>query len=125
MSKICLEKKDLVTAGWPVVIFSIYFFELVIFFNNFFSFSGFLQQHKDTAKSNNKKNNYINQLLRSSLLKNTHRERNNTNNDKPSFQEKRPYNTPGRDLHVNSQRIGAVNCCRKDLDPRHFYVSAN
>ena len=125
MSKICLGKKDLITAGWPVVIiFSIYFFELVIFFNNFFSFSGFLQQQKNTAKSNKKKN-YINQLLRLSLLKNTYRERNNTNNDKPSSQEKRSYNTPGRDLHVNSQRIGAVNCCRKDLDPRHFYVSAN
>ena len=30
------------------------------FFNNFFSFKNFLQQHENTVKSNNKKNKYIN-----------------------------------------------------------------
>ena len=34
------------------------------------------------------------------------------------LEEKYPYNTSERDPHGNSQGIGAVNCCRKDLYPR-------
>ena len=36
---------------------------------NFFPFKFFLQQHENTIKNSNKKNNYINQLLRLPLLK--------------------------------------------------------
>ena len=38
------------------------------FFYKFFPFNFFLQQHKNIIKSNNKKNNYMNQLLRLPLL---------------------------------------------------------
>ena len=44
----------------------------ILFFINFFSFKIFLQQHENMIKSNNKTNNYINQLLRLPLLKYTH-----------------------------------------------------
>ena len=46
-----------------------------------FLISFFLQQHKNAVKSNNKNNNYINQLLRLPLLKHTHTKNNNSNNN--------------------------------------------
>ena len=49
--------------------------EVVVFFNLFFLLNFFLQQHENIIKSNNKKNNYINQLLRLPLLKYTHTEK--------------------------------------------------
>ena len=79
------------------------------------------------------KNNYMNQLLK---YTHTHtkyiyihiikkKNKKNHNNKKkavqPSFPKKKKdfYYTPDRGSHGNSQRIGAVNCCRKDLHPRH------
>ena len=35
----------------------------------------------------------------------------------PSPRKKHPYNTPDGGPNGNSQGIGAVNCCRKDLHP--------
>ena len=74
----------------------------------------------------------MNQLLRLPLLKYTHTPRKNRYVKKkkqikgkavpsspPSPKKKKdPYNTPDGGLHSNSQGIGAVNCCRKDLHPR-------
>ena len=45
-----------------------YFFFLI----NFFLLNFFYSKHKNLIKSNNKKNNYMNQLLRLPLLKYTH-----------------------------------------------------
>ena len=35
-------------------------------------------------------------------------------------EKKHPYNTADGGNHGNSQGIGAVNCCRKDLHSREF-----
>ena len=44
-----------------------------------FSFKRFLQQHEDTVKSNNKKNNYKNQIIKITIAKTyTHRKKDNT-----------------------------------------------
>ena len=51
-----------------------------LLFQVFFSFQEFLQQHENTVKSNNQKNNCINQLLRLLLLKYT--QKNDKNNKK-------------------------------------------
>ena len=65
----------------------------------------------------------MNQLLRLPLLKYTHTEK-KTNKKKsstilpPQEIKKDPYNTPDGGPYGNSQGIGAVNCCRKDLHPR-------
>ena len=108
------------------------------FENSFFPFNLFLQQHKNLTKSNNKKNSYMNQLLRLPLLKYTHthththtyiyiytyiKEKNNNNKKKdnttlPPQEKKDSYNIPDGGPHGNGQGIGAVNCCRKDLHPR-------
>ena len=48
------------------------------FFFNVFLFKIFFTKHENIIKSNNKKNNYINQLLRLPLFKYTHTEKNNT-----------------------------------------------
>ena len=85
----------------------------------------------------------MNQLLRLPLLKYTHTEKKihvlKKNKIKrkalpSSFPKKKkdPYNTPDGGHHGNSQGIGAVNCCSKDLHPRgcryprfcYFYVNA-
>ena len=93
----------------------------------------------------------MNQLLRLPLLKYTHTEKkknttyvkkNKKQNQKqikrkaaPSSLPKKkenPYNIPDGGPYGDSQRIGAVNCRRKDLHPGvagildflHFYVSA-
>ena len=50
-----------------------FFFSINFFPFNFF----FLQQHQNIIKSNNKNNNYMNQLLRLPLLKYTHTPRKN------------------------------------------------
>ena len=118
------------------------------FFNKiFFPFKNFYNNTKKTFKSNNKNNNYINQLLKLPLLKcvrththtHTHTQNNNSNNNKrqyqpPSPKNRHPYKNPDGGANSNSQGIGAVDCCRKDLhtrgcrDPRstpfHSYVSA-
>ena len=47
-----------------------YFF--ILFLNQFFSFKFFFTATQNIIKSNNKKNNYMNQLLRLPLLKYTH-----------------------------------------------------
>ena len=39
----------------------------------------------------------------------------NTNLSPPPPRNKHPYNTPDRSPNGNSQGIGAVNCCCKDL----------
>ena len=105
------------------ICFLFFFFKSIFFLLNFF-----LQQHKNIIKSNNKKNNYINQLLRLPLLKYTHTEKKYICYKKqikrkavPSSlpkKKKDPYNTPDGGPHGNSQGIGALNCCRKDLHPR-------
>ena len=50
---------------------------------------------------------------------------NNNNNNKRQYQppyprNKHPYNTPDRGPNGNSQGIGAINCCRKDLHTRGY-----
>ena len=42
---------------------------------SFFFLLNFILQHKNKIKSNNKKNNYMNQLLRLPMLKYTHRKK--------------------------------------------------
>ena len=45
---------------------------------------------------------------------------NKTKTAPPSLPKKKDsYNTPDGSPHGNSQGIGAVNCCRKDLHPRY------
>ena len=74
-------------------------------------------------------NNYMNQLLKYTHTQNIYtynkekKGKNNNNKKKavlPSLPKKKkdPYNTSDGGSHGNSQRIGAVNCCRKDLHPR-------
>ena len=72
----------------------------------------------------------MNQLLRLTLLKYTHTEKKHMlkkiiiiikRKTVPPFLAKKrkdSYNTPDGGPHGNSQGIGAVNCCRKDLHPR-------
>ena len=62
-----LLKTSSVVTSWLVLFF--------FFINQFFPFKFFLQQHKNLIKGNNKKNNYMNQLLRLPLLKYTHTKR--------------------------------------------------
>ena len=60
-----------------------------LLFQVFFSFQEFLQQHENTVKSNNQKNNCINQLLRLLLLKYTQKTDKN-NNKKMQYQPLSP-----------------------------------
>ena len=113
----------------------------IFFFRSiFFPFKFFLQQHKIIINSNNMKNNYMNQLLPLLFLKYTHTKYiyihiiKKTKRKKkrkkiiiikrrqyhpPSLRKKKDsYSTPDEGSHGNSQGIGAVNCCRKDLHPR-------
>ena len=111
-----------------------------VFLIYFFSFEEFLQQHKKTFKSNNKSNNYINQLLKHAqtpthniviiiiiiiiqiIIKRQYQS--------PSPRHKHSCNTPDEGPNSNSQGKGAVNCCHKPpevagiLDQLHSYVSA-
>ena len=79
MTHCLLEIINLVLIGLSSCIFGIQFF-----LKTLFPFKIFLQQHENTIKSNDKNNNYINQLLRLPLLKHTHThthtEKNNTGN---------------------------------------------
>ena len=80
----------------------------------------------------------MNQLLRLPLLKythtHTHRKKKHVKKKKQKTKQKQikrkaapsslpkkkedPYNIPDGVPYGNSQGIGAVNCCRKDLHPR-------
>ena len=79
-------------------------------------------------------NDCINQLLRLPLLKHTHMHTHKITTiiiiiiiiiikrqyQAPFPSNKHPYNTPDRGPKGNSQGIGAVKCCRKDLlEPLH------
>ena len=100
------------------------FYQFFFFQSTPFLLSFFYSSTKNIIKINNKKNNYLNQLLRLRLLKYTH-----THNiykyiyihiAQPSLPKKQKdfYNNPDGGPHGNSQGIGAVNSCRKDLHPR-------
>ena len=96
-----------------------------------------LQQRDSTVKNNNKKNNYINQLLRLPLLKHTHTEKNNTINKKKAVptslpKEKAPLQDPRQRFPLAAvKEKGPSTVVAKTstlevagiLDP-HFYVSA-
>ena len=97
----------------------------------FFPFKNFYNNTKKTFKSNNKNNNYINQLLETAVVKthtqththtHTHTKKNNNNKKRqyqsPSPRNKHPYNTPDGGPNSNSQGIGAVNSYRKYLHTR-------
>ena len=103
--------------------------EYIFFRINFFLLILFLQQHKSIIKSNNKKSNYMNQLLRLPLLKYTHTEqkihmskktkiiiitiiiiikRKTVSSSLPKKKRSPRQQSKNRSLH----------CCRKDLHPR-------
>ena len=75
--------------------------KFVFFLNLFFLLNFFLQQHENIIKSNNKKNNYINQLLRLPLVKYTHREKNNTY-DKKTNKKKSSANVPPQEKSIST-----------------------
>ena len=108
---------------------------IYIFFNKtFFSFNNFYNNTKKTFKSNNKKSNYINQLLSPPLLKHTHARAQvpiitiiiiiiiiiiiKRQYQPSSLRNRHPYNTPDRGPNGNSLGIGVINCCRRGLHTR-------
>ena len=63
-----------------------------------------LKKNNNNDNNNNNNNNNNNKKKNSSIF--------------PPQEKKDSYNTPDGGPHSNSQGIGAVNCCRKDLHPR-------
>ena len=76
LHNLCISVNDPCEPQWRLEVKQLSLIKNTFLKKIYFYFKFFLQQHKNIIKSNNKKNNYMNQLLRLPLLKYTHRKKN-------------------------------------------------